>query len=78
KKIKEMVECSNHARDIGVVSDDRQIRHYAGALGAKKVLVEDFLRMINSSPTEQTQTFKLDQRQADQINRELAEIWLNK
>ncbi len=77
KKIKQIVECSNFARDICVVSDDRQIRHYAGTLGAKKVTVEEFLKKVSLSCQKKV-SFKLDAIAAQKINRELEKIWLNK
>ena len=77
KKIKEMVESSSFARDIGVVSDDRQIRHYAGTLGAKKISVKEFLNLTSSS-CEKKDTFKLGEIEAKMINQELEKIWLNK
>lgn len=77
KKIKQIVECSNFARDICVVSDDRQIRHYAGMLGAKKMAVEEFLKKV-SSCYQKKDTFKLGEIEAKRINRELEKIWLNK
>ena len=79
KKIKEIVESVDYARDIGVVSDDRQIRFYAGTFGAKKISVKDFLKKVYSSFVEQKNyTFKLDEIEAKKINQELEKIWLNK
>ena len=77
KKIKEMVESSSFARDIAVVSDDRQIRTYVGSVGAKKISVKEFLKKIYSS-CEKNHTFKLDQIEAKKINQELERVWLNK
>lgn len=77
KKIKEMVEGSSFARDIGVVSDDRQIRYYVSSLRAKKISVREFLKEIHPSG-EKAQDFKLDEEAAAQVNRELEQIWLNK
>ena len=73
-----MVESSKYARDIAVVSDDREIRFYAGTLGAKKISVKEFLKKVYPSSIEQkNHTFKLDEIEAKKINRELEKIWLN-
>lgn len=77
KEIKEIVQCSNYARDIGVVSDDREIRSYARTLGAKKISVKEFLKMVFASFGEQ-HIFKLDETEAKKINQELEKIWLHK
>jgi predicted RNA-binding protein with PIN domain len=75
KKIKQMLENSSFARDIAVVSDDREVRSYAGSLGAKRVSVTDFLKMAASS-RKQRDTFKLDGASIRDINRELEKVWL--
>jgi len=77
KKIKEIVEASNFARDIGVVSDDRQISSFISSVGAKKISVEEFLKKIYLSCKKEP-VFKLDQSEAKKINRELENLWLNK
>ncbi|MBN2097366.1 MAG: NYN domain-containing protein [Candidatus Omnitrophica bacterium] len=76
KKIKEILEGSSFTRDIGVVSDDRQIRCDVRSLGAKKISTEEFLQKINSSCRKQD-AFKLDADAARNINQELEQIWLN-
>lgn len=79
KKIKDILESSNYARDIGVVSDDREVRCYAARLGAKKIAVKEFLKRIYPTPLEQKEhTFKLDDVEAEKINQELEKIWLNR
>ena len=78
EKIKEIVESSNHARDIGVVSDDREIKFFAGRVRAKKISVREFLKMVSRAPVEKNHSFKLDAAEAEKINRELESIWLNK
>lgn len=77
EEIKEIVQFSNYARDIGVVSDDRQIKSYARTLGAKKVSVKEFLKMVFASFGEK-HIFKLDEEEAAKINQELEKIWLDK
>ena len=77
KKIKEILETSNFARDITVVSDDRQVRFYAGSLGAKKISVKEFLNLVYS-PGEEKCSFKLDRLETEKINQELEKIWLGK
>lgn len=75
KKIKEMLERSSFTRDIGVVSDDREVRFYAGSGGAKKISVQQFFTKIVSTSQRQ-HNFKLDEQQAKRINQELEKIWL--
>jgi len=75
KKIKQMVASSSYARDIGVVSDDRQIRSSANALGAKKISVESFLKLIHSSG-KKPRSFKLEREEKEKINQELEKVWL--
>ncbi|NQT00127.1 MAG: NYN domain-containing protein [Candidatus Omnitrophica bacterium] len=77
QKIKEIVECSNFARDIAVVSDDREIKFYVGSLGAKKVSVGEFLKKL-SATTKKEDAFELGQGEAKRINQELEKIWLPK
>ncbi len=77
KKIKEIVESSNFARDIAVVSDDREVRSYIGSLGAKKVSVKEFLKTVCSS-FGRRDVFKLDETEAKKINRELERVWLER
>ena len=77
KKIRRMVESSTYARDISVVSDDRQVRSEINALGAKKLSVESFLKLISSSTAKgRNQAFKLGREQEDMINKELEKVWL--
>jgi predicted RNA-binding protein with PIN domain len=75
KRIKQMLENSSFARDMAVVSDDREIRFYAGSAGAKRVCVAEFLKMTASS-CKQSDTFKLDGAKVRKINQELEKVWL--
>ncbi|MBN3038705.1 MAG: NYN domain-containing protein [Candidatus Omnitrophica bacterium] len=75
RKIKEMVESCGFARDIGVVSDDRQIRSYASSSGAKRISVQEFMNKVRTSFNARA-TFKLDPGEAERINQELEQIWL--
>jgi predicted RNA-binding protein with PIN domain len=75
-KIKELVEASNFARDITVVSDDRQIKYYASLAGAKKISVREFLKIVSCSLYPKTDYFKLNEKEAKKINQELEKIWL--
>ena len=77
KKIKEIVESSSFARDIAVVSDDREIKFYISSLGARKTSVAEFLKMLYSS-SKKEDTFKLDEDQVKKINHELEKIWLTR
>jgi len=76
-KIVQIVQCSGHARDITVVSDDRELRSAVGRLGAKKASIDSFLKTITRSKGKRKQSvFKLNRQQADKINQELENIWL--
>ncbi|MFC1699724.1 NYN domain-containing protein [Candidatus Omnitrophota bacterium] len=77
KKIKQMIESSTFARDITVVSDDREVRFYISSVGAKKSSVREFLNKVNQ-PSKQKSSFKLNHQAAQEINQELAQIWLKK
>ena len=76
QKIKRMVKSSTYARDISVVSDDRQVRSQINALGAKKLSVESFLKLIYSSTAKEgKQAFKISKEQKRMINQELEKTW---
>lgn len=78
-KIKDIVEHSTFARDICVVSDDRQIIHYISSVGAKKIKVGEFLKTLSSSRVKKTkESFKLSAQEVNKINQELKDIWLAK
>ena len=77
EKIKKMVESSSFARDIAVVSDDREIKFYISSLGARKISVAEFLKMLYSS-SKREDTFKLDEDQVKKINHELEKFWLTR
>ena len=77
RKIKEIVKSSNFARDIGVVSDDREIKSCVAGQGAKKISVKQFLKVVYSSYVEnKNHSFKLDEIKVRKINQELEKIWL--
>ena len=75
KKIKHLVESSSFARDIAVVSDDRQVRFYAGSVGAKRISVEEFLKKLKLSEKKKTIS-RLTVMEKNVINEELEKIWL--
>jgi predicted RNA-binding protein with PIN domain len=75
-KIKELIEASNFARDITVVSDDRQIKYYASSAGAKKISVREFLKIVSCSLYPRIDYFELSEKETKKINQELEEIWL--
>lgn len=77
QKIEKMVRSSTYARDISVVSDDRQVRSQINALGAKKLSVENFLKLISSSTAKESkQPLELGKEQKRMINQELEKVWL--
>lgn len=75
KKIKHLLESSSFARDIGVVSDDRQVRFYANSVGAKRISVEEFLKRLNLAEKKRI-TPQLTIMEKNIINNELGKIWL--
>ncbi|MCQ9208148.1 MAG: NYN domain-containing protein [Omnitrophica bacterium] len=76
KKIKEIVDASSFARDISVISDDREIISFISSAGAKKISVDEFLKKVYRSQNRES-SFKLDQAQVCKINQELEKLWLN-
>ncbi|MFH1046644.1 MAG: NYN domain-containing protein [Candidatus Omnitrophota bacterium] len=75
KKIKDLVEQSTFARDIVVVSDDRQVRSSVKPLGAKCLFVQQFLKLLLPAQVRPS-VFRLSEGEKDKINQELEGIWL--
>lgn len=75
KKIKHLVESSSFARDIVVVSDDRQVRFYASSAGAKRISVEEFLKKLKQADKKKTIS-RLTAMEKSVINEELEKVWL--
>jgi predicted RNA-binding protein with PIN domain len=75
-KIKQLVEGANNPKNIAVVSDDKEIKFFIRAIGAKAISVEDFL--VPSKAKLQNELIKpeLSYTQIHKINQELRKIWL--
>lgn len=77
-KIKRMVETHGNARNIAVVSDDKEIKFFIRALGARPVGVEEFICPQDKPQARHKDIFKpeLSYTETEKINRELKKIWL--
>lgn len=79
EKIKIMVAKSQNAKNIVVVSDDKEIRSFVKSYGAKVEGVEDFLasnEKIKENKKEDSFKADLTYTQIHSINNELRHIWL--
>lgn len=76
KKIREILEHSRFARDITVVSDDREVCAYSSVFRAKRISVDEFTRLLFSSCRKRERS-KLSEQDKISINRELEQLWLN-
>ena len=84
--IKSMVECSKNPQVLVVVSDDKDIRLYVRALGARISSVREFaaglFRRTPKTPRARSKTDgdggkHISLTQAHQINTELEKIWIS-
>lgn len=73
-KIKRMVRESKQAKNIVVVTNDRDIQYAVGAAGAKVCTVEDFLKKKSSGSAQVDAP--ISRIQKDQITDEMKDIWL--
>ena len=75
--IKEMVESSSYARDLTVVSSDREIRSFVRSFGATSISTKDFVKEMmhlfktKSKNQREPREAILDEHQTD------ADYWLN-
>ncbi|MDI6606152.1 MAG: NYN domain-containing protein [Candidatus Omnitrophota bacterium] len=77
ERIKAIVERSAGARNIVVVSDDKEIKFFAKSLGAKVLAVEEFIGpKVKQRRAPQPLKPELSYSQAEGINRELRKLWL--
>ncbi|MFH0913359.1 MAG: NYN domain-containing protein [Candidatus Omnitrophota bacterium] len=81
-RIKRMVEAQGNPRNVVVVSDDKEIKFFIKAVGARSIGVEDFLypdRHKQKPQENEKDLFKpeLSYSQMDKINQELKTIWLH-
>lgn len=83
-----MVEDSNNKINIIVVTDDRSIQYAVRAMGAKAMAVKEFLGKMDGPKSSSSQSGrsgsgvspqkKISEGAQAKINKELADIWLNK
>ena len=86
-KIKKIVSHHENKKNVTVVTDDKEIKFYVRALGAKVISVDGFLNQIKSHRDETYRLKKkISQRERKtisrsleyKINAEFEEIWLGK
>ncbi len=76
-KIRKLVRKSPNPRNITVVTDDKELRHSVGFLGANVLYVEEFMK-YNKKKDDRTLTqtkTKLPPEEQSKITEELKEIW---
>ena len=76
--IKRLLEKAANAKNIIVVSDDKEIRIFTRLIGARALGVRDFIRRKDKLIVAQTADLKpeLTYTQMHKINQELRKIWL--
>jgi predicted RNA-binding protein with PIN domain len=79
-RIKRMVNESQNARSIVVVSDDKEIQFFVRSCGATTLGVAQFVSRVKSieKPLRGLAKIELSYQQVAQINQELRKIWLEK
>jgi len=77
-QIRRIIEEIANPKNVMVVSDDKEIRFFVSALGAKVLSVEDFFAPIKPKKMlmQQPLKFELTYSQIQKINQELKKIWL--
>ncbi len=82
--IKALVDRARHKNDIVVVSDDRSLRYYVRALGARVLGVKAFLGQGRAAPPGRTGTGGMSAGKhipktlESKITREMHEVWVKK
>lgn len=78
-RIKRMVETHGNPRNIAVVSDDKDIKFFIKAVGARPISVEEFIGQKDKPQARQKEILKteLSYTQMEKINQELKKIWLH-
>ncbi len=80
--IKNIVDCARDPKNFVVVSDDKGIRLYVRALGARVLGVKEFAESLfkraagKASNPGVSEGQKVNMTQADQINKELERLWI--
>jgi predicted RNA-binding protein with PIN domain len=86
-RIKRIVETQGNPRNVVVVSDDKEIRVFIKAAGARSMGVEEFIQPVSQHGNDINRKKKLQEERAliktelsysqmDKINQELKAIWL--
>ncbi len=77
-RIKEILETSGVAASTVVVSDDKEIKFFAKACGAKAISVEEFIPSKEKKQLKNSDLTKpeLNYTQMHKINEELKKLWL--
>jgi predicted RNA-binding protein with PIN domain len=82
-RIKRMVEALGNPANTMVVSDDKEIKFFVKAAGARSVSVEDFINPVSKQEVNRLRSKEKDllkpelsYTQIDRINQELKAIWL--
>jgi predicted RNA-binding protein with PIN domain len=78
EKIKEILEGSPFPKSIIVVSDDKQVKFFAQACGARAIGVEEFIPLKDKAVRRQDDLTRIEltYAQMHKINEELKRIWL--
>jgi len=79
ERIKKIVEATDNAKTIMVVSDDKEIQFIVRSFGARCIGVEDFLARSSKKAQggiQESQDPELTYSQMETINRELRKLWL--
>ena len=78
ERIKSIVESSGNAKDIAVVSDDKEIRFFVKATGGRTISVGEFIDRKEKLQRQGRDLLKteLTYSQMQKINQELKKIWL--
>lgn len=77
-RIKKMLETQGNPKNTVVVSDDKEIRFFVKAVGARSIGVEEFIHPQVKPQRKKEDLIKpeLNYSQIDQINKELKTRWL--
>lgn len=75
EKIKKLVEATSDFKNIVVVSDDKEIKFFIRAVGAKSMSAEEFLDFSKDQPKE-LEKADLTYTEMHKINQELRKLWL--
>ena len=80
EKIRKLAQKSANPKVMVVVSDDREVKFFAKAAGAKSQGVEEFMRFdkqtIRQPKPKDLSKDALSYSQVDNINKELKDLWL--